>query len=36
MRRESVYHYQSDLLRQIAERVAIAVDNALAYRKSIV
>ncbi len=36
MRRESLYHYQSELLRQIAERVAIAVDNALAYQKFIV
>nr|AAA23770.1 formate hydrogenlyase [Escherichia coli] len=33
MRRESVYHYQSEFTRQIAERVAIAVDNALAYQE---
>ncbi|XPE62775.1 hypothetical protein ACNKHU_16490 [Shigella flexneri] len=34
MRRESVYHYQSDLPAPGSrERVAIAVDNALAYQE---
>ncbi len=33
MRRESLYHYQSEFTAPIAERVAIAVDNALAYQE---